>query len=99
MVFHNYFQKVNDQIKSIQLAPQYRTKLKNPFLKQFKVSLEDCELVKNKKGKAYEQHLWALALHATKSTYPRQIKKLRDKMLMQEKGIEIKPKKRHISEN
>ena len=75
--FFELFHDISEKNKSIVLADtQYRTKLKKPELAEFKKGLDGLHLVPKVKGNAYVYHLWALALHATKSNYKKQLKKL-----------------------
>ncbi|HAT1998351.1 TPA: hypothetical protein I8Z84_000064 [Legionella pneumophila] len=93
----SFFETFNDykSAYSLRLAEkQYRTNLKKPALTQFKAGLDNLELIEKKKNNAYQYHLWALILHATKSNYAKEITKL-TKILKPEKVQQIDKKKRY----
>lgn len=65
----------------LKLAAQYRKKLTKPALTDFKKQINDLQLVDNVKGHAFKCHLWALALHATKTNYPKKLQKLKKALI------------------
>lgn len=91
--FFDDFEQCKEKYPSLQLAEkQYRTNLKKPALTEFKRGLDDLNLIEQKKNNAYQYHLWALVLHATKSNYHKEITKL-TKILKPEKEQQIDKKK------
>lgn len=94
--FFDGFDQCKEKNHSLQLAEkQYRTNLKKPRLTEFKAGLDNLHLIEKKKNNAYQYHLWALILHATKSNYKKEITKL-TKILKPEKERQI-DKKKHQS--
>ncbi len=80
---------------SLQLAKsQWRAKLKKPALTEFNDGLYRLHVVKKKKNNAYQCHLWALTLHATKSNYKKLLKKLTKALLPAQDSQKAKKKRR-----
>lgn len=95
--FFNDFDQCKEKYPSLQLAEkQYRTNLKKPALTEFKSGLDNLDLIEQKKNNAYQYHLWALILHATKSNYHKEITKL-TKILKPEKEQQINKKKHRVA--
>lgn len=94
--FFDNFKNCKNKNHSLQLAEnQYRINLKKPTLTEFKAGLDNLELIEKKKNNAYQYHLWALLLHATKSNYKKEINKL-TRILKPAKEYQI-DKKKHRS--
>lgn len=90
-VRETFFEKFNG-LKSDLLTladSQLRKKLENSALKEFKEGLVSLQLIEL----AYQVHLWAIALHATQSTYKSKLKKL-TKALLPVQEIKTSTKKR-----
>lgn len=74
---------------SVELAKQYRKKLKKPELDEFKKEITGLELIDGKRGNAFQFHLWSLALHATKSNFKTKIRKLKKALTQtQQQGVQ-----------
>jgi len=91
--FREFFALKNKIIGSLQLAKQYRRKLKKPELDHFKEKICGLNIVAANGKTAYQHHLWAIALHATKSNYQQKLRKL-TKSIIAKQGIEQGVKKR-----
>lgn len=94
--FNEYYNRASTCNGSLQLASQYRKKLIKPYLDEFKNHLNELHIVNKEKNNAYKYHLWALALHATKSNYEKKLKKLT--ITIRQAQVELKDeKKRHAA--
>lgn len=93
--FFDYFHKAQIKNQLLQLADkQYRSNLKKPALTEFQEGLNNLHLVEKKRSSAYQYHLWAIILHATKSSFKKELKKLM-KILKPVQDLQIDEKKRH----
>ncbi|HAU2013925.1 TPA: hypothetical protein F8S43_04435 [Legionella pneumophila] len=93
-LFDKYFNELKEKYPSLRKAKeQYRGLPDRIVLNKLKIALNDYGLVENKRGNSYLHHLWALALHLTKSTCDKKIKSMK-KLLIPDEQMQIKPKKR-----
>lgn len=76
-VFLYYAKKTKQKIKRLKVSPQLRSKLTGRALRIFKRELKSLYLVQRRRDTGYEYHLWAVALHATASTYLEKINRVR----------------------
>lgn len=93
--FNQHYKRIKISNDSLKLASQFKKNLTKPALIEFKENLNNLHIVIKQKNNAYQYHLWALALHATKSTYKKVLKKL-TKAVMPEQ-IEQKDKKKRYA--
>lgn len=83
-LFHNRYERINKKFSSVKMAKQLRSDLKKTILKDFKKCLIHCEIIDKQRGNGYLSHLWALALHTTKTSLQQKTKELYNKFAMQE---------------
>ncbi len=80
-LFRKAIKKIQKKHANIVLAPQLRRKLSGKSLLMFKRELRKLELVSRKRNTGYEYHLWAIALHATSTSYNKKLLMLRNALV------------------
>jgi len=80
-LFLKAIKKIQKKYPNVMLAPQLRRKLSGKSLVMFKRELRKLELVSRKRNTGYEYHLWAIALHATASSYDKKLLMLRNTLV------------------
>jgi hypothetical protein len=80
-VFMKHAKKLKSKSRYVVIEPQLRKLLSHKPLRSFKKNLRSMELVSRKRNTGFEYHLWAVAMHATKTSYSAKLNLLRNKLL------------------